>query len=1672
MAEIRLDELQKSPQLSAAAMAMQPSVRLDDLHDATNLVGVSQKDFDLPGAVFSDQEMEALRKKGKIGYFENAQRMDLTGAIPFAGAFMEAGSAITANQAMRRLQKDSYGADEALKEKDAQRVQEYFRFKAEQQVRGVTWGGQVIEGVAQLPAFMLEMLASSPLTGAVGATAIGARLTAKAATKGAGAVAAKGALWATRGAVRTATVGAPHIAARSFQNENDMNLIPTDKGLMLSKQAETAPASSIMKAIGATYLDYFTEEAGDVIFNPALTRLAGSKVVAPLMKRMADVYSKTPGNKGVATMFKKAGWDGMVSELGEEVLAKELSAALGIEDFGAKDGNALDRMIAAIPDGDEMAVMMGVLAVPGLTKVAGSQVANAVDAYRERKRAAGLQPADQTYTQKLTGSLASQLEGQNFDVVETTVQEASKPIPQMELTKEQMGDLKTPARQAINVVDPSKPVPERAIPPEIANSKEFKQGDDIMKAELLAKGRLADLDTQREDIESRMGNLEVEIANLNKIDRPDVVILSGKKQELFTLSKQLMSIHAQIADTLDAVPEDLQKENVLLPGADLEKLRQAARGVSERMERSRVESVWRNKKAQAEERRTALVKYLQARLPGGENAGLRDKYLLRAAKDMTEKELQDMLKDIESKRNSVRAKQLKEVVKSLIEKMTTAIADGHKQGRFGDPHLQRVADAVIRIVNMSREEADQTLRQKMTEISRLNEQGEGETDAAEQLKFEIGLITKVSAYSLRNADELEDAIRTLGNVYQTLLTGKDTVKAIRDAQRKAEVAAVAAEISGSHKEPKNIWEKMLKAGYTATTAIFSYNTFHLAEYWRELGGGSASQQVKKLVLSALERVPAYRNAYQQKMMRPVRAAMERIYGLGQKNDKKFYDFLVLKTHLDKTDNPENAPFLRKTVLNNGTTKDFKMSRWDVMYWYALAYQAEGEIDSEAMEILSGENQLASIREEVEGSTGGSEEAFVSDFLSQSEKSLDKTGARLTDKYFYHVSPTEQVGGLKSGAYGIEDKPVVWLSKGVPAKTDGFLYAVDPEKVKSIRSAKNTDRYSVHEGDIPQDAIIPLGKVTKDEPLTYKSLGDKVSRALYKRMGGATEDQIEQIIADRAAKEIKGNAIPSDVLSDMFSMLTENDKRFAMEMRKIFSSFWPMINPVFSRATGADMTRIENYIPWLRNASKSVNVEDLVNEMDIVDSAITPFPGSTKERRRSSSAPFAQVGLMEVFHGFQNTMSNWLATRDITARIYRYINNPMIREAINKATDGVYDKSRDQWRDGAYIKNMVYHLRGIASQGRSDNNIDMPMMALLRRNWSRVVLIKPKQFVVQLSSIAAATVKIGHLDTLKGIASFFTDPKGANDLLSKAMSLHNRHSNILVEMKEVQDLIRGDKQRFADKINFLDKYGFMFTQMGDRAAILVGGWAVFKTTYEKTKSLDQAYKEFDDFVFNLQQSAIREHQTSATVGPYRYFTQFVSAVAQYGRAYYRAYADAIRDPNPKNLKAWARTMMAFHVYIPAALWMVSNAFVPPPEDGDPEEEAEKKKKELAYMMATGPFSGLWIVGHAADFLAEAITKHQGFKEGVPVIEQMTRTRTQLNAALRKAMEEDPDPEEVHDAIWKAGKSAIGLTVGVPGEISNSVQALYQHSMGGWNVSDTPGLLYGHSVEMLNYNRRGK
>ena len=118
---------------------------------------------------------------------------------------------------------------------------------------------------------------------------------------------------------------------------------------------------------------------------------------------------------------------------------------------------------------------------------------------------------------------------------------------------------------------------------------------------------------------------------------------------------------------------------------------------------------------------------------------------------------------------------------------------------------------------------------------------------------------------------------------------------------------------------------------------------------------------------------------------------------------------------------------------------------------------------------------------------------------------------------------------------------------------------------------------------------------------------------------ATEEEVVNLIAERASG-IKGNAIPAVILEEMFDSLTDKDRQFAMKIREAFTSFWPLINPVYSRATGVNMTQIESYIPRIRVTKSKMTVEDMFKEYALIEGHVTAMPGFTKERRATSTAP--------------------------------------------------------------------------------------------------------------------------------------------------------------------------------------------------------------------------------------------------------------------------------------------------------------------------------------------------------------------------------------------------------------------------------------------------------------------
>jgi len=532
---------------------------------------------------------------------------------------------------------------------------------------------------------------------------------------------------------------------------------------------------------------------------------------------------------------------------------------------------------------------------------------------------------------------------------------------------------------------------------------------------------------------------------------------------------------------------------------------------------------------------------------------------------------------------------------------------------------------------------------------------------------------------------------------------------------------------------------------------------------------------------------------------------------------------------------------------------------------------------------------------------------------------------------------------------------------------------------------------------------------------------------------------------------------------MFSDLTSQDRQFAMEMRQIFASFWPIINPVYARATGVDGTNLPHYMPRIRKTASKQAVEEMFTQYAMVEAHITPFPGSLKERRSTSTAPFAQVGLMDTYMNFRDTMSHWVATRDIAARMQRYMKNKAIREAINKVTGGKFNKKQNEWRDSYVVELMDYHLKGLVSQGRTDGVIRAPFMAMFRRNISRYYLVKPRQAPLQVASAFMAIQQegVGGINFVKGLASFMRDPVGATKLLEQALSMHERYANMIIELKEIRDkALEG-----SGKMNFFDKHAFFFVKAGNKGGVILGGWVVFRAEYQRSGDVDKAFKAFDTFVLNTQQSALREQQTAATIGAWKFFFQFASAQGQYGRAYYDAWTNLVKDPSVKNAQQWARTMVVLHGLIPAARWWIAQLFLP----DDDEEMEEKKRAMLIGAMIAGPFSGIWILGNMTNIASYLIAGYRGFDTGPAVVSQMNKTEKILGEALAKAMDEDSDPEEVLTDLLRAGKETVGLGAGIPGEASDIIRAMYLHSQGEFEASDIPGIGFGQSIDMINYYR---
>lgn len=307
-----------------------------------------------------------------IGFGETGDFTSWSEIIP-GGGFVQGYDALEILSISEKLKKG-----ELVSDADSKKLNDYVDNVVEMDVRGMTFGGKFAYYGGQMPAFMVEFLATGGY-GKAAQTAI---------TKGAvevskkRAVAGATARVAAQSALLMPSQGAKHYGNLRLNGEWEV----TDTGRVIINEAKEAPATSALKAFGYVSAEVAAELSGigatkllktkpGIKVTSALKKssmIAANKLPTKLKTGLFKAYQKAKPNASINEMFTKAGWNGMLLELGEERVADILRETV---DLVLTEGYTMDDVLQGItPDAEQLLLEAGLIATVGSAK-AGSSVA-------------------------------------------------------------------------------------------------------------------------------------------------------------------------------------------------------------------------------------------------------------------------------------------------------------------------------------------------------------------------------------------------------------------------------------------------------------------------------------------------------------------------------------------------------------------------------------------------------------------------------------------------------------------------------------------------------------------------------------------------------------------------------------------------------------------------------------------------------------------------------------------------------------------------------------------------------------------------------------------------------------------------------------------------------------------------------------------------------------------------------------------------------------------------------------------------------------------------------------------------------------------------------------------------------------------------------------------------
>jgi len=378
----------------------------------------------------------------------------------------------------------------------------------------------------------------------------------------------------------------------------------------------------------------------------------------------------------------------------------------------------------------------------------------------------------------------------------------------------------------------------------------------------------------------------------------------------------------------------------------------------------------------------------------------------------------------------------------------------------------------------------------------------------------------------------------------------------------------------------------------------------------------------------------------------------------------------------------------------------------------------------------------------------------------------------------------------------------------------------------------------------------------------------------------------------------------------------------------YGKLYDRYNDIYREMFGRDMPYNEIYMPIVR---EGLSGQDGIDEMMKSHSFASFGANRHLYKRVGGTQKIGALDIQDVMTSYVQKMEWFSAYAPVVKDLRTFFSSPKMMEAVRQEYGDTLNK---------VIQNFIDEYAG--NPQRNWWNWAIPKIDAIRRNFTLATLaLKFPVLIKQLSSFPAYATFIPPAQLVKGMYDFLGNPakwKEKYKTLLESEYIRDRYASGALD-RDIADLMAGKfgkidsrKRKYADIMMSLVK-------AGDKAPIIVGGWAVYKHHYDqnmkdlkghsKAKQIahERALQRFELATKATQQSAKMDDLSVWQRGGsfQKLLTMYMTAPWSYQRLVSAGMRRAFSGGGTESLKEGTKAALIGHVVLPVLFQMASQGF---------------------------------------------------------------------------------------------------------------------------------------------------